>query len=111
MSGLQLRVSGSDDGQPIIIHPSEEQLLIVGYRVVMSMKNSSFVWPEMQKLHVRRVHWAPTGWVDGVARPTYDAAGGSQVMYLDRTSEARPDQHRDRYLFPAAYAEQVRTLN
>ncbi len=31
--------------------------------------------------------------------PTYNAAGGWQVMHLDRTSEARPDKHRDRYLF------------
>jgi para-nitrobenzyl esterase len=31
--------------------------------------------------------------------PTYNAAGGWQVMHLDRTSEARPDTQRDRYLF------------
>jgi para-nitrobenzyl esterase len=31
--------------------------------------------------------------------PTYNAAGGWQVMHLDRTSEARPDKQRDRYLF------------
>jgi para-nitrobenzyl esterase len=31
--------------------------------------------------------------------PTYNAAGGWQVMHLDATSEARPDTERDRYLF------------
>jgi para-nitrobenzyl esterase len=31
--------------------------------------------------------------------PTYDAAGGWQVMHLDATSEAKPDSQRDRYLF------------
>ncbi|MGB0124952.1 MAG: carboxylesterase family protein, partial [Silvibacterium sp.] len=31
--------------------------------------------------------------------PTYNAAGGWQVMHLDATSEARPDSQRDRYLF------------
>jgi para-nitrobenzyl esterase len=31
--------------------------------------------------------------------PTYNAAGGWQVMHLDADSEARPDNQRDRYLF------------
>lgn len=31
--------------------------------------------------------------------PTYNAAGGWQVMHLDATSEATPDSQRDRYLF------------
>ena len=31
--------------------------------------------------------------------PTYNAPGNWQVMHLDATSEARPDDHRDRYLF------------
>jgi para-nitrobenzyl esterase len=31
--------------------------------------------------------------------PTYDAPGGWQVMHLSASPEAKPDQHRDRYLF------------
>ncbi len=31
--------------------------------------------------------------------PTYNAAGGWQVMHLAPDAEARPDRHRDRYLF------------
>lgn len=31
--------------------------------------------------------------------PTYNASGGWQVMHLAQDSSARPDQHRDRYLF------------
>ena len=31
--------------------------------------------------------------------PTYNAADGWQVMHLDATIQARPDAHRDRYLF------------
>jgi para-nitrobenzyl esterase len=33
------------------------------------------------------------------AWPRYDAAGNWQVMHLDADSAARPDEHRDRYLF------------
>ncbi len=31
--------------------------------------------------------------------PVYDSAGNWQVMHLSPTPEARPDRHRDRYLF------------
>lgn len=31
--------------------------------------------------------------------PTYNAAGGWQVMHLAPVSQAKPDRHRDRYLF------------
>ena len=31
--------------------------------------------------------------------PTYNSAGGWQVMQLNSNSQAMPDQHRDRYLF------------
>lgn len=33
------------------------------------------------------------------AWPTYNAAGNWQVMHLDPNPQARPDRHRDRYLF------------
>jgi para-nitrobenzyl esterase len=33
------------------------------------------------------------------AWPTYNSAGGWQVMHLDSSPQVRPDQHRDRYLF------------
>lgn len=37
---------------------------------------------------------------NGLAKwPTYNAAGGWQVMHLDANSEAKPDSERDRYLF------------
>jgi hypothetical protein len=66
VAGLSLNVSGSDDGQAIVIHPSEKQLLVVGYRVNISLENPDLVWPRMQALQVKRVHWDGEKWaVDG----------------------------------------------
>lgn len=63
VNGLQLHITGSADGQAIVIHPSEKQLLIVGYRVGVSLEKPEFVWPAIQGLDVQRVHWTAAGWV------------------------------------------------
>ncbi|MHB1022448.1 MAG: carboxylesterase/lipase family protein [Acidobacteriaceae bacterium] len=65
------------------------------------------VWrPEDRKLsNLMQTYWtnfAKTGDPNsnGLPKwPTYNAAGGWQVMHLDATSAAKADQHRDRYLF------------
>jgi para-nitrobenzyl esterase len=70
-----------------------------------SRKN--FSWrPEDYKLSEQiQVYWtnfAKTGNPNGPDLPNwprYDASNGWPVMHLDQTSLARPDDHRDRYLF------------
>ncbi len=47
-------------------------------------------------------NFAKTGDPNGAGLPlwpTYNAAGGWQVLHLDATTQARPDAHRDRDLF------------
>ena len=62
--------------------------------------------PEDYKLsELMQTYWtnfAKTGDPNGAglpAWPGYNPAGKWQVMHLSPNSEARPDQHRDRYLF------------
>jgi para-nitrobenzyl esterase len=65
------------------------------------------VWPpEDQKLSdLVETYWtnfAKTGNPNGGDAPQwpqYDAKGGWQLMHLDVTSQAGPDQHRERDLF------------
>jgi lysozyme family protein len=66
LNGLEVDVSGSHDGQAIVIHPSPNQLLVVGYRVNVSLPDPEMVWPQIKDLKVQRVHWTSSGWeVDG----------------------------------------------
>ena len=62
--------------------------------------------PEDYKLsELMQTYWtnfAKTGDPNGAGLPewpTYNPAGNWQVMHLSANSEARPDKHRDRYLF------------
>jgi para-nitrobenzyl esterase len=65
------------------------------------------VWqPEDQKLSdLLETYWtnfARTGNPNGAGAPEwpqYNQGDGWQLMHLDVDSAARPDQHRDRYLF------------
>lgn len=66
IDGLDVEVSGSHDGQAIVIHPAPGQLLIVGYRVAVSISHPAMVWPQLKNLHIQRVHWIGSAWaVDG----------------------------------------------
>ena len=82
INGLPLDITGSADGQAIVIHPSGKQLLIVGNRVEISLEKPELVWPAMQCLHVKRVHWTPTGWmVDG--DPFYGVDQADRTLWID----------------------------
>lgn len=63
VNGLTLSMNENRDGQAIVIHPTPKQLLIVGYRTGVTIRNKELVWPTMQKLQVRRVRWSGSGWV------------------------------------------------
>ncbi|MGO8789076.1 MAG: beta-galactosidase [Terriglobia bacterium] len=82
VNGLPLHVTGSADGQAIVIHPSEKQLLIVGYRVEVSLEKPELVWPAMQGLHAQRVHWSTVGWVaDG--DPFYGISQADRSLWIE----------------------------
>jgi len=81
VNGLQLHLTGSSDGQAIVIHPTVKQLLIVGYNVEVSVKKPELVWPFIQNLHVQRVHWSASGWViDG--DPSYGIDQASHTLRI-----------------------------
>ena len=63
VNGLVVKVKGSVDGQAMVIHPSGDQLLVVGYGVEVSLSGPGFEWPAMKGLHLERVRWTPSGWV------------------------------------------------
>lgn len=59
VNGVYVTVSGADNGEGIVIHPSGHQFLIVGYRCSATFHSPDFVWPAMKHLRVE------TGSFDG----------------------------------------------
>ena len=82
VNGLALDMSESRDGQAIVIHPTAKQLLIVGYRTEVSIRNKELVWPTIQKLQVTRVRWSGSGWVDAGAAD-YGVDQSSTSLYVE----------------------------
>ena len=83
INGLPLNISGSADGQAIVIHPSGKQFLIVGYSVDVSLKDQGLVWPVMQGLHVQRVHWSTTGWVVDGEPSDYGVNQANRTLWIE----------------------------
>lgn len=82
VNGLEVEVSGAHDGQAIVIHPSADQLLLIGYRASISVDSSALVWPQMKNLRVERVHWGGSGWVaDG--ETTYGVNQSTHQLSVD----------------------------
>jgi hypothetical protein len=83
INGLAVSVTGSADGQAIVIHPSAKQLLVIGYRTDISVSGPGFRWPAMQKLHVAGVHWTDSGWnADGDAYYEVNQSHGTLSLSL-----------------------------
>ncbi len=64
VNGFKVTVSGDDNGQAIVIHPSGKEFLLVGYRTSVALQDPAFLWPSVQNLHVEKVRWAGDRWVN-----------------------------------------------
>jgi len=60
--GAKVTVSGSDDGQAIVIHPTETEFVIIGYRCGVSIENEIFTWPTLEKVKVEKGQWVGGKW-------------------------------------------------
>jgi Beta-galactosidase len=59
VNGFEVTVSGADDGQAIVIHPSGHKFLVVGYRCSANFHSPHFEWPAIKDIRVE------TGSFDG----------------------------------------------
>jgi hypothetical protein len=82
VNGIEFQVSGPDDGQAIVTHPSANQILIVGYRATVSFKSPKFEFPEMQQLQVQRVRWTGNQWANE-GETFYGVDQSSHSLWID----------------------------
>jgi hypothetical protein len=90
VNGLEVTVTGDDNGQAIVVHLSGHEFLLVGYRTGVSFQASAFQWPEMKSIHVEKVRWAGDHWEqDG--QPSYgvDQSKKTLAVQLDTPQAVR----------------------
>jgi len=79
---LSVSVTGENNGEAIVIHPSGHELLLLGYRVSISIGDAVFQWPAMQRLKVQRVYWAGDHWKDD-GEPSYAVDQSRKTVEVD----------------------------
>lgn len=88
VNGFEVTVSGADNGQAIVIHPSGHELLIVGYHCSASLHSPDFVWPAIKHIKVERGSFNGNTWKpDG--EPEYSVDQSHQALRISlRSPEA-----------------------
>jgi hypothetical protein len=82
INGFPVTVTGENNGQAIIIHPSAHEFLLVGYRANVSFTDPAFQWPVMKQIRVERVYWAGDHWnLDG--EPNYGIDQSKKTLDID----------------------------
>ena len=82
VNGIKVTVSGEHDGQAIVIHPSNHEFLVVGYRSTVSWNDPAFRWPRMKSVGLRKVAWAEDHWQqDG--EPSYAVDQSHETLSVD----------------------------
>lgn len=82
LNGAKVTVSGERNGQAIVIHPAEREFLVVGYRSMLTLSDPAFEWPEVKKVHVKKVYWSDDRWCpDG--EPAYGFDQSDKSLHVD----------------------------
>lgn len=85
VNGFKVHVSGSDNGQMIVIHPSGHEFLVVGFRSGISFNDPAFTWPAMKSVRVQSVTWTGDHWSqDG--EPEYAVNQSTQTLNVGLTT-------------------------
>ena len=82
IDGAEVTVTGESDGKAIVIHPSEHEFLIIGYRCAVSWKDPAFIWPELKSLRVERGAWIHNHWQKD-SEPDYGVDQSHKTLSVD----------------------------
>jgi len=85
VGGFKVTVSGENNGQAILLHPSGHEFLAVGYRSQISWKDPAFSWPEIKKVLVEKVVWNRDRW-EREGEPAYGVDQSNKVLSIDLDS-------------------------
>ena len=80
--GAKVTVAGADDGQAIVIHPTENEFVIVGYRCAVTIENEIFTWPNLEKVRVEKGFWVGGEW-QSEGEPEYGFNQPNRTLGID----------------------------
>jgi hypothetical protein len=90
LGGAKVQVSGSGDGQAIVIHPAPGEFVIAGFRCRVSIWNDDYVWPAMRRLRVESGRFEGHAWrAEGVPHDTVNQSDRSLGVRLDTPQVVR----------------------
>jgi hypothetical protein len=82
VNGFKVTVTGERNGQAIVIHPSDHEFLMVGFRTEVALRDAVFLWPRLETVRVRRVQWVRDHWDDD-GEPSYNVDQGNTTLSVD----------------------------
>ena len=90
LDGAKIQVSGSRDGQAIVIHPAPGEFVIAGFRCRVVIWDDDYVWPALRRLRVESGRYDGNAWhPEGVPHETVNQADRSLGIRLDTPQVVR----------------------
>ena len=63
MEGIQVTVAGSENGQAIVLQPSEHELILIGYKCQVTLNSEASTWPGASRMHIETGSWVANKWM------------------------------------------------
>lgn len=84
ISGVQVAVSGSGNGQAIAVRPADNEILVAGYRCVATLHTDLARLSTLQRLHIEKGSWIGGEWRGRPADDLIEAGRGQlRILFSD----------------------------
>ncbi len=85
LSGFKVTVTGEENGQAIVIHPSAHEFVLVGFRSNVTLGDPPLEWARIKDIHVEKGWWAGNRW-NREGEPIYGISQGSNALSVNLDS-------------------------
>jgi len=90
LSGSKITVSGQGNGQAMVIKTAENEFFALGFKCSVTLADSGFVWPGLQKVTVEKGAFEGDRWVaSGEPRYTFNQSAQTLGLRLERPQVLR----------------------
>lgn len=76
LGSVEVTVGGDDNGQAIVLAPSDHELILIGYRCQVTLNSSSPTWPARDHMDIETGKWIVGRWARDGEPEVFSAANG-----------------------------------